>query len=84
MFAFVLYFNQELNEKDSHILQKTTVDLVDLAIGLNGTFYLPYQLYYSSEQLRKAYPDIDDLFAAKKNYDPEGLFTSKFYQKYGN
>ena len=82
MFAFVLYFNQKLNVEQSRSLQKTTVDLVDLAISLNGTFYLPYQLYYSSEQLRRAYPEVDRFFAAKKQYDPEILFSSKFYEKY--
>jgi FAD/FMN-containing dehydrogenase len=82
MFAFVLYFNQKLNDEQSQILQKTTVDLVDLATNLNGTFYLPYQLYYSPEQLRRAYPEIDTVFAVKKKYDPEMIFSSKFYEKY--
>ena len=83
MFAFVLYFNQKLNEKESKILQKTTTDLIDLANSLNGTYYLPYQLYYSEEQLHKAYPEIDSFFAAKKKYDPILLFENKFYEKYG-
>jgi FAD/FMN-containing dehydrogenase len=82
MFAYVLYFNQGLNQRQSQILRQTTFDLVSLAVGLEGTFYLPYQLYYSSEQLRRAYPEIDVFFAAKKKYDPEGLFSSKFYEKY--
>ena len=82
MLAFVLYFNQKLNEKESRIVQKTTVELIDLATGLNGTYYLPYQLYYSSEQLRRAYPEIDEFFAAKKKYDPTLLFSNKFYEKY--
>jgi FAD/FMN-containing dehydrogenase len=83
MFALVLYFNQKLNEKESKILQKTTTDLIDLAIGLDGTYYLPYQLYYSPEQLNKAYPEIDGVFATKIKYDPIGLFDNKFYEKYG-
>lgn len=83
MFAFVLYFNQKFNEKESRILEKTTVDLIDLALGLDGTYYLPYQLDYSSEQLRRGYPGIDAFFAAKKKYDPEGVFSNKFYEKYG-
>lgn len=82
MFAFVLYFNQRLNDKECRILRKTTVDLIDLAISLRGTFYLPYQLYYSSEQLRQAYPEIDAFFLAKQRFDPERLFSSKFYEKY--
>lgn len=82
MFAFVLYFNQKLNEKDSKTLRKTTVDLINVAEKAGGTYYLPYQLYYSSEQLRTAYPEIDGFFAAKKQYDPSELFTNMFYEKY--
>jgi FAD/FMN-containing dehydrogenase len=83
MFAYVLYFNQRFNEREAQILQKTTVDLIDLAIGLEGTYYLPYQLFYSKEQLRRAYPRVDEFFAAKRVYDPDELFTNKFYEKYG-
>jgi|HubBroStandDraft_2_1064218.scaffolds.fasta_scaffold23950_3 FAD/FMN-containing dehydrogenase len=83
MFAYVLYFNQELNQRQSQILQQTTVQLIDLSVGLQGTFYLPYQLYYSPQQLRRAYPEVDTFFAAKKKYDPDTLFSSKFYEKYG-
>jgi FAD/FMN-containing dehydrogenase len=83
MFAFVLYFNQKLNSADSRSLQKTTTDLIDLALRVDGTYYLPYQLYYSVQQLHRAYPEIDTFFAAKKKYDPVGLFTNKFYEKYG-
>jgi FAD/FMN-containing dehydrogenase len=83
MFAYVLYFNQEFNEREGWILQKTTTDLIDLALGLDGTYYLPYQLFYSKEQLRKAYPRVDEFFATKKIYDRDELFTNKFYEKYG-
>lgn len=83
MFAYVLYFNQKFNEREAQILQKTTTDLIDLALGLDGTYYLPYQLFYSKEQLRKAYPRVDEFFSAKKEYDPEELFSNKFYEKYG-
>jgi FAD/FMN-containing dehydrogenase len=83
MFAFVLYFNQKLNEEQSANIEKTTRELIDLAIQLQGTYYLAYQLYYSEEQLEQAYPEITAFFAAKKRYDPEELFSSKFYEKYG-
>jgi FAD/FMN-containing dehydrogenase len=83
MFAYVLYFNQKFNDRESQILQKTTTELIDLALDLNGTYYLPYQLFYSGEQLRKAYPGIDRFWAAKRTYDPSALFTNKFYEKYG-
>jgi FAD/FMN-containing dehydrogenase len=81
-FAFVLYFNQKLNEKEAKILEQTTVDLIDVAIKAGGTFYLPYQLYYSPEQLRTAYPEVDSFFAKKKAYDPEEVFVNSWYNKY--
>ena len=70
MFAFVLYFNQKLNEAESRRMQKITADLIDLSLRLSGTFYLPYQLFYSKQQLRQTYPEIDSFFAQKKKYDP--------------
>lgn len=83
MFGFVLYFNVRFNDKDNEILKQTTSDLVDVAEKVEGTFYLPYQLFYSRGQLQKSYPEIDEFFATKKKYDPSGLFTNKFHEKYG-
>jgi FAD/FMN-containing dehydrogenase len=83
MFGFVLYFNVKFNERDNEILRKTTTDLIDAAESAGGTYYLPYQLFYSREQLQKSYPEIEEFFATKKKYDPIGLFTNKFYEKYG-
>lgn len=81
--AFVLYFNQRLDEADSRALEQATRELIDLAIRHGGTFYLPYQLHYSPEQLRAAYPEVDDFFALKRTYDPIGLFSNAWYEKYG-
>lgn len=83
MFGFVLYFNVRFDDRDNEILEKTTSDLIDVAHRSGGTHYLPYQLFYTREQLKKSYPGIDDFFAAKKRLDPIGLFTNKFYEKYG-
>jgi len=83
MFAFVLYFNQKLNEAESRKLQVTTTELIDLALNLSGTYYLPYQLFYTREQLHQAYPEIDGFFQAKRAYDLGGLFSNKFYEKFG-
>jgi FAD/FMN-containing dehydrogenase len=84
MFAFVLYFNVKFNNKENEILERTTTDLIDVAERAGGTYYLPYQLFYSQEQLHKSYPEIDEFFATKKKYDPTPLFTNKFYEKYSH
>src|SRR5947208_11177945 len=64
------------SEREGQILQKTTSELIDLALGLDGTYYLPYQLFYSRDQLRRAYPRIDEFFAAKKDRKSTRLNSS--------
>ena len=83
MFTYVLYFNQRFNKREGQILQKTTTDQIDMTLGLDRSYYLPYQLFYSGEQLRRAYPNFDRFLDAKKTYDSIGSFTNKFYEKYG-
>ncbi len=79
--GLVLYFN---NVKfNNETIRKTASDLIDVAQSVGGTYYLPYQLFYSREQLQRSYPEINDFFAAKKKYDSIGLFTNRFYEKYG-
>jgi FAD/FMN-containing dehydrogenase len=82
-FSLVLYINQTTDEEGNRQMKKTTEQLIDLTIAHKGRFFLPYQLYYSRDQLKQSYPQIDAFFAAKRKFDPNGLFTNTFYQKYG-
>ena len=85
MFGFVLYFNVKFNEKDNEILRKTTTDLIDMAWKVPaGLITCPINYSIHASQLQKSYPEIDQFFATKKKYDPIGLFTNKFYEKYGS
>lgn len=83
MFAIVLYINQPATPEGSDDMKVVTHELIDLAAKRNGRFFLPYQLFYTADQLEEAYPMIGDFFAAKAKYDPSGLFTNTFYEKYG-
>jgi len=83
MFGLVLYFNVGFNTRENEILKKTTTDLIDAAQDAGGTFYLPYRLYYSPAQLRRSYPEIDEFFATKRAYDPVGLFSNQWFERYG-
>lgn len=84
MFAVVLYLNQKVNTKALAEMKQLTSDLIDLALKFKGTFFLPYQLYFTSQQLHKAYPNVDAFFALKKKYDPTDLFMNGFYAKYAS
>jgi FAD/FMN-containing dehydrogenase len=83
-FSLVLYINQSTDDEGNRRMKKTTEALIDLTIAHKGRFFLPYQLYYSREQLKRSYPQIDAFFAAKRKYDPDGLLTNTFYQKYAS
>lgn len=82
MFAFVFYYRIDCTAAMDNKLQKLHDLLVNKVLDLNGTFYLPYRLHYSKEQLIKAYPNTDDFFELKKQYDPNGVFQNMWYQKY--
>jgi FAD/FMN-containing dehydrogenase len=81
-FAVVLYLNQKLSAEGRERARDWTRKLVDAALAEGGTYYLPYQLYPTREQLLRAYPKFDRFLAKKKQYDPDGLFMNRFYAHY--
>lgn len=81
-FSVVLYVNQTVDEAGIEKMRGLTRDLVDLAHLHGGRFFLPYQRHYDALQLRRAYPMIADVFAAKRRFDPQGLFSNSFYEAY--
>ena len=83
MYSIVLYINQPTTPEGNEKMGVVTRGLIDLTADVNGRFFLPYQLHYTPEQLQRSYPMIGDFFAAKKTYDPQGLFTNTWYEKYG-
>lgn len=83
-FSVVLYINQHTDDAGNAAMRRVTSELIDLAVENNGRFFLPYQLYYTPEQLRASYPTIDQFFALKRVYDPQELLTNTWYETYGH
>jgi decaprenylphospho-beta-D-ribofuranose 2-oxidase len=83
-FAIIQMSNVPLSPEGQARTAAVTQRLVDAAIENGGTYYLTYQLYPTPEQLHRAYPNARHAFERKRFYDPEELFTSQFYQKYGH
>ena len=81
-FGIVLYLNQRTSEEGIADARRWTRALVDLTLELEGVYYLPYQRYPSSEQIRRAYPMLDEFFRKKKERDPDEIFVSTFYETY--
>ena len=81
-FSIVVYSNQNLSSSGMKKAEKMTRSLVDLALENGGIYYLTYQKFYTKNQMKSAYPEIDKFFAKKLEYDPTELFINKFYSYY--
>jgi decaprenylphospho-beta-D-ribofuranose 2-oxidase len=83
-FAIIQMSNVGLSATEQARAEAVTQQLVDASIEYGGTYYLTYQLYPTPEQLHRAYPNARHAFERKRFYDPDEIFTNKFYQKYGH
>lgn len=82
-FAFVFYICVSRLEIFNAWIKQWTQELIDAALDLNGTFYMPYQLYATKHQFQRAYGNrIDAYLAAKHKYDPEDVFNNEMLKKY--
>ncbi|MFZ5655676.1 MAG: FAD-binding oxidoreductase [Pseudomonadota bacterium] len=52
---------------------------IDRALELGGSFYLTYHGHARPDQLRAAYPDIDEVLATKRARDPQEVLASDWY-----
>jgi FAD/FMN-containing dehydrogenase len=80
--AAVLYYNEPLTPEGRAKSNMLTQHLIRLAVQNGGTFYLTYAREVDLDDLRRAYPRIDEFFQAKHRYDPENRFTSRFFGLY--
>ena len=83
MFALVFLINQGISEKDIEKTGEVVREIIDLALELDGSYYLPYYHYPTKEQMSTAYPTAEEFFQKKKEYDPEERFMNQFYEEYG-
>jgi len=80
--AVVLYLNVGNNDLCLAYAKQWTRILIDKAIFCGGSYYLPYLLFGSVDQFRKAYPNYKKYLSIKKKYDPQNRFTNCLIDKY--
>ena len=80
--SVVLYLSQQISADANADMAALNRDLLDAALERGGTFYLPYQQHYGHEQVARAYPMLEEFFALKKRYDPEGRFRNSIYDRF--
>jgi FAD/FMN-containing dehydrogenase len=78
----VMLFSQRLRDADETSMQALTEKLIDRALKLGGSYYLPYRLHARPDQLRSAYPRFDAFAAKKREYDPKLLFRNLMWDRY--
>jgi FAD/FMN-containing dehydrogenase len=82
VFAFVVYYRQETNEKAKEQVKLWSQEIIDAVIEENGAYYLPYQLHASTPQFMKAYPRANEYFELKLQVDPDYRFRNKLWQQH--
>ncbi|MGQ5523456.1 FAD-binding oxidoreductase [Chitinimonas sp. PSY-7] len=84
VFSFVLYYYQEASVDAQNEVGRWTRKLIDIALILGGTYYLPYQLHATPSQFYAAYPRAREFFANKAKLDPGNRFRNKLLDKYSS
>lgn len=82
VFALVLYYKQGTSETDRNTVGVWTRELIDAAITVNGSYYLPYQIHATKQQFHTAYPRAEHFFALKRKLDPSNKFRNKLWDTY--
>ncbi len=81
-FAFVVYYKQGTGDDARERVAVWTRELIDVVLGVGGTYYLPYQPHATPEQFHRAYPRARELFALKRELDPGYRLRSVLWDKY--
>lgn len=82
VFAFVVYYLQGTDEKSIEGVKKWSKEMIDAVISYEGTYYLPYQVFASSDQFLAAYPNAPKFFDLKKRVDPEYRFRNQLWKNH--
>lgn len=81
-FAFVLYYKQRTRNNAKNRVAVWTRELIDAAISVGGSYYLPYQPHATPAQFHAAYPRAQELFALKRRLDPAFRWRNVLWDKY--
>lgn len=83
VFGLVMNFRQERTGAADAAMRALTRELVEAVLAVGGTFYLPYRLHATRDQVRRAYPGWQAAMAAKSRIDPHPVFRNALFDAYG-
>ncbi|MEM7470315.1 MAG: FAD-binding oxidoreductase [Pseudomonadota bacterium] len=80
--AAVMLFSQEKSLRAEEDAKRMTQALIDAAIRLGGTYYLPYRLHARPDQIAAGYAGLRPFAAKKRAMDPKLLFRNALWDHY--
>ena len=57
-------------------------ELIDIAIGHGGSYYLTYHRWARRDQVERCYPQMREFLSEKRRHDPGEVFQSEWYRHY--
>jgi FAD/FMN-containing dehydrogenase len=82
VFSFVLFYRQGSSPSAQQLVGNWARGLIDAALALGGSYYLPYQLHATPDQFARAYPGAERFFEVKSAIDPRNRFRNRMWEKY--
>jgi FAD/FMN-containing dehydrogenase/uncharacterized membrane protein YhaH (DUF805 family) len=82
VFAFVVWHKQNTHEIEKNKVAVWTRELIEAAISMEGSYYIPYQVHATAEQFHKAFPNAKKLMEMKDEYDPDFKFRNVIWDTY--
>ncbi len=80
--AAVMLFSQEKSVRAEEDARRMTENLIDAALRLGGTYYLPYRLHARQDQIISGYAGLRPFAAKKRAMDPGNLFRNALWDSY--
>ena len=84
VFAFVVWYRQGTSPDAKGAVAVWTRELINAALSVGGSYYLPYQPHATEVQFHRAYSEARKLFSLKKKIDPGFKFRNVIWDTYYN
>ncbi|MDZ7812842.1 MAG: FAD-binding oxidoreductase [Ideonella sp.] len=82
VFCFVLYYKQRVTDSANQATEAWTRELVEATLRHRGRYYLPYRLHATKDQFTRAYPEVAQFVALKKQLDPGNRLRNMLWNRY--
>jgi FAD/FMN-containing dehydrogenase len=75
-FAIVLYIDEDATPAGQANVDAMGREAAAAAVAQGGSFYLPYALPYTRDEMQAAYPTLSSVVAAHKQVDPTNMLSN--------